>query len=143
MGLPRVIEAEPDAAEALLEMLCTKRRPDVAEAAAALFADLSSPSFGRRSAKVLKQTLAQRVDSQNSVLRSVAERAVRILDRDQDEQNEVVASVRRALLAYESKGRAPRPIWRFKPSPPRIARWTSWTRTIRTTNRCCRTCSGR
>jgi hypothetical protein len=104
MGLPRVIEAEPDAAEGLLEMLCTKRRPDVAEAAAALFADLSSPSFGQRSAKILKQTLAQRVDSQSSVLRSVAERAVRILDREQDEQNEVVASVRRALLAYESKG---------------------------------------
>jgi hypothetical protein len=104
MGLPRVIEAEPDAAESLLEMLCAKRRPDVAEAAAALFADLSSPSFGQRSAKLLKQTLAQRVDSQSSVLRSVAERAVRILDREQDEQNEVVASVRRALLAYEAKG---------------------------------------
>ncbi len=104
MGMPRVIEAEPDAAEALLAMVCAKRRPDVAEAAAALFADLSSPSFGQRSAKILKQTLAQRVDSQSSVLRSVAERAVRILDRDQDEQNEVVASVRRALLAYESKG---------------------------------------
>ncbi len=104
LGMPRVIEAEPDAAEALLEMLCTKRRPDVAEAAAALFADLSSPSFGRGAAKVLKQTLAQRADSQNSVLRGVAERAVRILDRDQDEQNEVVASVRGALLAYESKG---------------------------------------
>ena len=104
MGLPRVIEAEPDAAEALLEMLSSKRRPDVAEAAAALFADLSSPSFGQRSAKILKQTLAQRVDSQSSVLRSVAERAVRILDREQDEQTEAVASVRRALLAYESKG---------------------------------------
>lgn len=104
MGLPRVIEAEPDAAEGLLEMLCSKRRPDVAEAAAALFADLSSPSFGQRSAKLMKQTLLQRSDSQSSVLRSVAERAVRILDRDQDEQNEVVAAVRRALLAYESKG---------------------------------------
>jgi hypothetical protein len=104
MGLPRVIEAEPDAAEGLLEMLCAKRRPDVAEAAAALFADLSSVSFGQRSAKILKQTLAQRIDSQSSVLRSVAERAVRILDREQDEQTESVASVRRALLAYESKG---------------------------------------
>jgi hypothetical protein len=104
MGLPRVIEAEPDAAESLLEMLCAKKRPDVAEGAAALFADLSSPSFGQRSAKLLKQTLAARADSQSSVLRAVAERAVRILDRDQDEQNEVVAAVRRALLAYESKG---------------------------------------
>jgi eukaryotic-like serine/threonine-protein kinase len=104
MGLPRVIEAEPDAAEGLLDMLCAKRRPDVAEAAAALFADLSSATFGQRSAKILKQTLVQRVDSQSSVLRSVAERAVRILDREQDEQTESVASVRRALLAYESKG---------------------------------------
>ena len=104
MGLPRVIEAEPDAAEALLDMLCTKRRADVAEGAAALFADLSSPSFGMRAAKLLKQTLQQRVDSQSSVLRSVAERAVRILDRDQDDQSEVVAAVRRALLAYEAKG---------------------------------------
>jgi eukaryotic-like serine/threonine-protein kinase len=104
LGLPRVIEAEPDAAEALLDMLCGKRRPDVAEAAAALFADLSSVSFGVRAAKILRQTLTQRMDSQNAVLRSVAERAVRILDRDQDEQSEVVASVRRALLAYESKG---------------------------------------
>ncbi len=104
MGLPRVIEAEPDAAEGVLDMLCAKRRSDVAEAAAALFADLSSPSFGQRAAKILKQTLVQRGDSQNAVLRSVAERAVRILDRDQDEQSEVVAAVRRALLAYESKG---------------------------------------
>ncbi len=104
MGLPRVIEAEPDAAEGLLDMLCTKRRADVAEAAAALFSDLASTSFGQRSAKILKQTLAQRADSQSSVLRGVAERAVRILDRDQDEQSEVTASVRRALLAYESKG---------------------------------------
>lgn len=104
MGLPRVIEAEPDAAESLLDMLCTKRRPDVAEAAAALFSDLSSQSFGKRAAQVLKQTLQQRADSQSSVLRSVAERAVRILDREQDEQSEVIAAVRRALLAYESKG---------------------------------------
>ena len=104
MGLPRVIEAEPDAAEALLDLLCTKRRADVAEAAAALFADLNSPSFGQRAANLLKQTLSSRSDAQSSVLRSVAERAVRILERDQDEQSEVVASVRRALLAYESKG---------------------------------------
>jgi eukaryotic-like serine/threonine-protein kinase len=104
MGLPKVIEAEPDAAEALLDMLCTKRRPDVAEATAALFADLGSQSFGQRAAQVMKQTLTARTDAQSSVLRSVAERAVRLLDREQDEQNEVVGAVRRALLAYESKG---------------------------------------
>jgi hypothetical protein len=104
LGLPRVIEAEPDAAEALLDMLCAKRRPDVAEAAAALFADLAGSSFGQRSAQLLKQALLQRVDSNGSVLRSVAERAVRILDREQDEENEVVAAVRCALLAYETKG---------------------------------------
>jgi eukaryotic-like serine/threonine-protein kinase len=104
MGLPRVVEAEPDAAENLLDLLSARRRVDVAEAVAAMFADLSSASFGQRAAKVLKQTLTRRTDSQSAVLRSVAERAVRILDRDEDAQSEVVAAVRRALLAYESKG---------------------------------------
>lgn len=104
MGLPRVIEAEPDAAEALLDMLCAKRQPDVAEAAAALFADLSGSNFGQRSAKLLKQTLAQRGDAQSGVLRSVTERAIRILERDEDEHNEVGPLVRRALLAFEAKG---------------------------------------
>jgi eukaryotic-like serine/threonine-protein kinase len=103
LGLPRVIEAEPDAAEALLDLLSAKRRTDVAEAVAALLGDLNQTSFGSRAAQLLRATLVS-AEGQTGVLRGVAERAIRILERDQDEDNEVEGAVRRALVAYETKG---------------------------------------
>jgi hypothetical protein len=103
-GLPRVIEAEPDAAEALLDVIAATRRPDVAEAVATLLSDLSSASFGESAAKVLRKTMASRAQAQGSVLRGVAERTIRILDREQDEDTELVGAVRRALAAYEMRG---------------------------------------
>lgn len=104
LGLPRAIEAEPDAAEAVLDLLAATRRPDVAEAVATLLSDLSSTSFGESAAKTLRKTLASRARAQSSVLRGVAERTIRILDREQDEETELVGAVRRALSAYETKG---------------------------------------
>lgn len=107
MGLPRAIEAEPDTAEALLEILAATRRPDVAEAVASLLSDVANPSFGDNAAKTLRKALASRAQAQGSVLRGVAERAIRILDREQDEDTELVGAVRRALFAYESRGARP------------------------------------
>jgi len=104
MGLPRAIEAEPDAAEALLDVIAATRRPDVAEAVATLLSNLSSQSFGENAAKTLRKTLASRAQAQGSVLRGVAERTIRILDREQDEDTELVGAVRRALSAYETRG---------------------------------------
>ena len=104
MGLPRAIEAEPDAAEAVLDAIAATRRPDVAEAVATLLSDLSSPTFGENAAKTLRKTLASRAQAQGSVLRGVAERTIRILDREQDEETELVGAVRRALCAYETRG---------------------------------------
>jgi len=104
LGLPRAIEAEPDTAETLLDILAATRRPDVAEAVATLLSDLSSTTFGENAAKTLRKTLASRAQAQGSVLRGVAERTIRILDREQDEDTELVGAVRRALLAYETKG---------------------------------------
>jgi len=104
MGLPRAIEAEPDAAEALLDVVAATRRPDVAEAVATLLSNLSSQSFGENAAKTLRKTLASRAQAQGSVLRGVAERTIRILDREQDEDTELVGAVRRALSAYETRG---------------------------------------
>jgi len=104
LGLPRAIEAEPDTAETLLDILAATRRPDVAEAVATLLSDLSSTSFGENAAKMLRKTLTSRAQTQGSVLRGVAERTIRILDREQDEDTELVGAVRRAMLAYESKG---------------------------------------
>ena len=104
LGLPRAIEAEPDAAEALLDALALTRRPDVAEAVATLLSDLTSQTFGENAAKTLRKTLASRAQAQGSVLRGVAERTIRILDREQDEETELVGAVRRALCAYETRG---------------------------------------
>jgi hypothetical protein len=104
MGLPRAIEAEPDAAEAVLDVIAATRRPDVAEAVATLLSDLTSQTFGENAAKTLRKTLASRAQAQGSVLRGVAERTIRILDREQDEETELVGAVRRALRAYETKG---------------------------------------
>jgi eukaryotic-like serine/threonine-protein kinase len=104
LGLPRAIEAEPDTAEALLDVIAATRRPDVAEAVATLLSDLASQTFGEAAAKTLRKTLASRAQAQGSVLRGVAERTVRILDREQDEETELVGAVRRALSAYETRG---------------------------------------
>ena len=104
LGLPRAIEAEPDAAESLLDALAATRRPDVAEAVATLLSDVTSQTFGENAAKALRKTLASRAQAQGSVLRGVAERTIRILDREQDEDTELVGAVRRALCAYETRG---------------------------------------
>jgi len=104
LGLPRAIEAEPDAAEAVLDAIAATRRPDVAEAVATLLSNLSSQTFGENAAKTLRKTLASRAQAQGSVLRGVAERTIRILDREQDEDTELVGAVRRALSAYETHG---------------------------------------
>jgi hypothetical protein len=104
LGLPRVIEAEPDAAEELIEFLASTRRPDVAEAVAALLGDLSNRSFGRNAAQKLRATLASRAEGAGSVLRAIAERALRLLDGDADDEDDVGSALRQALSAFEQTG---------------------------------------
>ena len=101
-GLPRVIEAEPDAADQLLETLAASKRPDIAEAAAALLSEVSTRALGPRSAQTLRQVfLAARQSSQPVVL-GIVDRGLRVLDHeDTDSLGEVV---RQALLAFESSG---------------------------------------
>jgi hypothetical protein len=105
LGLPRVIEAEPDAAEQLLDLVASTRRPDVAEAVAALLGDLTSPTFGRASAQKLRVTLASRAEGSGSVLRTIADRSLRLLDGDAvEDEDDLVGALRRAMIAFESTG---------------------------------------
>ncbi|HEV8246465.1 MAG TPA: hypothetical protein VGP93_11885, partial [Polyangiaceae bacterium] len=105
MGLPRVIEAEPDAAEELLDAIAATRRPDVAEAVAGLLSDLSHPTFGMQAAQQLRATLASQAESSSSVLRAIADRALRQLDRSEDEdEDDLAGALRRAMLAFENTG---------------------------------------
>jgi hypothetical protein len=105
MGLPRVIEAEPDHAEELLDIIAKTRRPDVAEAVASLLSDLSHQTFGMKAAQQLRATLASQAESSSSVLRAVADRSLRHLDRSEDEdEDDLVGALRRAMLAFETRG---------------------------------------
>jgi hypothetical protein len=104
LGLPRVIEAEPEAAEQLLDLVATTRRPDVAEAVAALLGDLTSSTFGRTAAQKLRATLASRAEGPGSVLRAIADRSLRLLDGEVDDEDDLVGALRRGMLAFESTG---------------------------------------
>ncbi len=103
-GLPRVIEAEPDLAEELLDRLSTTRRPDVAEATASLLGDTLHPGFGARAAGTLRAVLASRAESESPAQRAITERALSVLDREHIDDQSVQEHVRRALVAYETTG---------------------------------------
>lgn len=103
-GLPRVIEAEPDLAEELLARLAAVESPHVAEAVAGLISDLSHPGFGADSARFLSGVLASKAGQQNSILRGVAARAIRLLNAEPENDSSVGAQVRQALLAFENEG---------------------------------------
>jgi hypothetical protein len=103
-GLPRVLEAEPEAAEELLDRLCATRRPEVAEAVAELLGDVHSLTFGARAAGTLRSVLGSRSHGDSPALRAITEQALRMLDQLQGDENTVHAAVRRALGAFESQG---------------------------------------
>jgi hypothetical protein len=105
LGLPRVIEAEPEAAEELLNLVAETRRPDVAENVASLLSDITSPTFGRKAAQKLRTTLASRAEGSGSVLRAIADRSLRLLDGDAvEDEDDIVGALRRALLEFETTG---------------------------------------
>ncbi|HET9953395.1 MAG TPA: serine/threonine-protein kinase [Polyangiaceae bacterium] len=101
LGLPRVIEAEPDAAEQILEWISKRRRPDVAEAIGALLTELPNASFAGKAMSKLRQALGPEPDSTNSFLRGLFERK---WDRSSALDEDAPSLLNRALLAYEHEG---------------------------------------
>jgi hypothetical protein len=104
LGLPRVIEAEPDAAHRILSWLGAGQRTDVAGAMAALLADLQQPAFGERALAVLRDSSRSQTQGRSSALRSITDMALRRLNGNLDDPDDVVAQVRSALIAYETDG---------------------------------------
>jgi eukaryotic-like serine/threonine-protein kinase len=101
-GLPRVIEAEPDAADALLETLASTGRADVAEAAAELLSDVTPRALGPRSTQTVRNILSEARDPNRPASLGVIERAIRVIDhQDIDSLGE---AVRQALVTFESSG---------------------------------------
>ena len=102
-GLPRVIEAEPDAAEELLNHLSVVRRPDVAEAVTELLSDVAHPTFGTEARKILRAVLGSTSTTDSPALRAITEQALRELERSTEETT-ITASVQRAIQAFETVG---------------------------------------
>ena len=102
-GLPRVIEAEPDGAEALLDLLAEGRRLDVAEAMGTLFAGLTSRTFGERTAQTLRHVLEGSKAIDASAGAAMKQRILGALDRHRSE-NSLSEGLRQALVAYETQG---------------------------------------
>jgi hypothetical protein len=105
-GLPRVMEAEPDAAEELLDEISLSRRPDVAEALAALLSDCIFPEFGMDAVRTLRAVLASKLDAEPPVLKSITRRTLAALDREGGE-DPLGEALKTALVAYESEGARP------------------------------------
>lgn len=104
LGLPRVVESEPDMAEQLLEQLVQSGRPDVAEACAILLSNTIHREFAPEAAATARNLLLARAKNPNSVLRGVAARALRFLEPTSEEQDSVHFHIAHALDAYENIG---------------------------------------
>lgn len=102
-AMPRVIEAEPDVAENLLDMMADTRRLDVAEAVAALLLGLANRSFGDRSAQALRATLDQTKTVESKATAAIKHRICAQLDRRAGETG-LMEGLRQALVAYETQG---------------------------------------
>ncbi len=106
-GLPPVVEAEPDAAEELLDRLSASRRADVAEAVALLFSDAAVRIVGERAAAVLRDVLAKSMSEQSPALLGLTRRSLSILDREANATPRLSDAVKAAMVSYESKGARP------------------------------------
>jgi hypothetical protein len=104
LGLPRVVEEEPDVASDLLNLLAALDRPDVAEATAALLSDVANPSFGIEAAQRMRGVLEERAAARASLLPGIAARALNALDIERASRETVQEDVRQALVAYETTG---------------------------------------
>jgi hypothetical protein len=101
-ALPRVIEAEPDAADTLFELLSATGRLDVAEAAAGLLTDVTARSLGARSTQLVRKTLSAARNPDHPASLGIIDRALRALDHEGIDS--LGESLRQALVAFELRG---------------------------------------
>ncbi len=102
LGLPRVIEAEPDIAEELLEQLGSANRADVAEAIADLLNDVSTPQFGKAIGQRLHDSLSD--TDRASLLPQIAAEALEMLAARSRGVTTLGNAIRLSMVAFETEG---------------------------------------
>ncbi len=100
-GLGRVIEAEPDRAENLVERLAMTERTDVCVALADLLLQVKDPDFAKAARESILACLRRVVDEQDPVLGANVLRAQRSLTGELASAPDLSAHVQAALCAFE------------------------------------------
>jgi hypothetical protein len=104
MGLPRVIEVEPDAAEELLNRVAKSEQWESAEATAELLSDVVVAGFGRRAAESLRARVGgHRPPEPQLPLAGYLRQALGLMSQDPSGVS-LPESLREALVAYETQG---------------------------------------
>ncbi len=103
LGLPPVIDAEPEAAEELLGLIARSDRLDVIEATADLLADVALPSFAVLATENVRRCIQRSLPGADVATRSLLLRALRRIDRASS-HSPLEAALREALSAYELRG---------------------------------------
>jgi hypothetical protein len=106
-GLEPVIESDPELAEELLELVSEVKRVDVAETLAALLCDVHLPNFGRRAADRMRLLLRQELVRSDERERVLIQATLDQLGSERHDHTSIVASVRAALIAFETTGARP------------------------------------
>lgn len=104
LGLPRVIEQDPERATELLARLSALRRPDVARTAADLLATVRDRAFAREARVNFRETLTKTSRDQSPAERALLTRSIEALAGEPSDDPELFVRVQGALLAFEEQG---------------------------------------
>src|SRR5690606_165894 len=104
LGLPGVVESEPDRAEEPRDRPGTSRLPVVAAAVARLMTHIHQPGVGVGAAAVLRDALAERAKHASPLHRALSASSLRQLRPGGEDPSSVSFQVREALLAFETDG---------------------------------------
>lgn len=102
-GLGPVVDAEPGAAEELLDLVSNSKRLDVAEAMSSLLSDVVNHDFGLQAIARIRKSMTEKLDSASSSMTVVIESTLQRLD-PRELRNTVLGGVSRALSAFEELG---------------------------------------
>lgn len=103
-GLGRIVELEPDVATELSRHFAKSERADVALAFARLLEQLRQRSWAPQARHVFRRVLLNEAQNQTRIERSLATRAVRVLDDSLDQESDLPSQIDGALSTFETEG---------------------------------------
>lgn len=103
-GLSRVFEMEPDVASELAVHFANTERSDVAVAYARLLEQLRHRTWAPQAREAFRRVLLSEAQHQTRIERSLAVRAIRVLDGSIDEESDLPCLIQSGLSIFEREG---------------------------------------